>query len=52
MIVDAKRTAGYREALRRAVNTGAVALDIGTGVGMFALMACQCGAARVYAIDP
>jgi protein arginine N-methyltransferase 1 len=27
-------------------------LDIGTGIGMFALMACQCGAARVYAIDP
>lgn len=52
MIVDAKRTAGYREALRQAVNPGAVVLDIGTGIGMFALLACQCGAKRVYAIDP
>ncbi|MGA9755875.1 MAG: class I SAM-dependent methyltransferase [Desulfobaccales bacterium] len=52
MILDAKRTAGYREALRSAVSPGAVVLDIGTGIGMFALLACQCGAARVYAIDP
>lgn len=52
MILDAKRTAGYREALLQVVNPGAVVLDIGTGIGMFALLACQCGAARVYAIDP
>ena len=42
----------YREALREAINPGAVVLDIGTGTGIFAMMACQCGAARVYAIDP
>jgi type I protein arginine methyltransferase len=52
MILDAKRTAGYREALRRTINPGTVVLDIGTGTGIFALMACQFGAARVYAIDP
>ncbi len=52
MIADAKRTAGYLEALRQTITPGAVVLDIGTGIGMFAMMACQCGAARVYAIDP
>lgn len=52
MIIDEKRTAGYRKALCQAVNPEAVVLDIGTGTGIFALMACQCGAARVYAIDP
>jgi ribosomal protein L11 methylase PrmA len=34
MIADAKRTAGYLEALRRVVNPGAVVLDIGTGIGI------------------
>ena len=52
MILDAVRTAGYWEALRGAVTPGAVVLDIGTGTGIFAMMACQCGAARVYAIEP
>jgi type I protein arginine methyltransferase len=52
MIADAARTDGYLEALRQAVKPGAVVLDIGTGTGIFALMACQCGAARVYAVDP
>jgi protein arginine N-methyltransferase 1 len=37
MIIDAIRTGSYREALRRAVNPGAVVLDIGTGTGIFAM---------------
>lgn len=52
MITDEKRTAGYLEALRGVINPDSVVLDIGTGTGILAMMACQCGAARVYAIDP
>jgi protein arginine N-methyltransferase 1 len=52
MIRDQARTAPFVEALRRAVQPGSVVLDIGTGTGMFAFLACQFGAARVYAIEP
>ena len=52
MISDRTRTSPFVEALRRAVRPGAVVLDIGTGTGIFALLACQFGAARVYAIEP
>jgi type I protein arginine methyltransferase len=52
MICDRTRTSALVEALRRAVHPGSVLLDIGTGTGFFALLACQLGAARVYAIEP
>jgi protein arginine N-methyltransferase 1 len=52
MIRDQARTAPFVEALRRAVQPGSVVLDIGTGTGIFAFLACQFGAARVYAIEP
>ena len=52
MILDAGRTQPYVEALRRAVKPGAVVLDIGTGTGLFALLACRFGARRVFAVEP
>lgn len=52
MIRDQTRTAPFVEALQRAVQSGSVVLDIGTGTGIFALLALQFGAARVYAIEP
>lgn len=52
MISDRRRTDAYREALRQAVKPGAVVIDIGTGTGIFALSACQFGAAKVYALEP
>lgn len=52
MIADSGRTVPYVEALRRAVRPGASVLDIGTGPGFFALLACRLGAARVYAVEP
>jgi protein arginine N-methyltransferase 1 len=52
MIADRGRTEAYREALRQTVKPGSVVLDIGTGTGMMAMMACQFGARRVYAIEP
>ncbi len=52
MIEDKIRTTAYVEALRSAVSEGSVVLDIGTGTGVFALLACQMGAKKVYAIEP
>ncbi len=52
MINDKVRINAYREALRRTVHSDSVVLDIGTGTGIFALLACQLGARRVYALDP
>lgn len=42
----------YTEALRRAVTPGCTVIDIGTGPGIFALLACRFGAGHVYAIEP
>ncbi len=52
MIRDSVRTDAYAEALRRSVRTNSVVLDMGTGVGIWALLACQFGARKVYAVDP
>ncbi|MCS6845016.1 MAG: 50S ribosomal protein L11 methyltransferase [Caldilineales bacterium] len=52
MVADRVRTDAYAEALRRAVRPGCTVLDIGTGPGIFALLACQAGAGHVYAVDP
>jgi type I protein arginine methyltransferase len=51
MIVD-NRIEPYVQALQAAVQPGSVVLDIGTGTGFFAVLACQFGAKRVYAIEP
>ena len=52
MIADSVRTHAYAAALRTCVRPGSVVLDIGTGTGIFALLACQAGARQVYAIEP
>lgn len=44
--------AAYTEALRQSVKAGSVVVDIGTGPGLFAFLACQFGARHVYAIEP
>jgi protein arginine N-methyltransferase 1 len=49
LIADRVRTGSYAEALRRTVKPGSVVLDIGTGPGIFAILACQLGASRVFA---
>ena len=52
MMADRIRVDSYAEALRHAVRPGSVVLDIGTGCGIFALLASKFGAGRVYAVDP
>jgi protein arginine N-methyltransferase 1 len=52
MIADEVRMAAFVQALRQTVGRGSVVVDIGTGTGIFALLACQLGARRVYAIEP
>src|SRR5690242_15151273 len=52
MIADRVRVDAYAEALRKTVRKGSVVVEIGTGPGIFAVLACQLGASRVYAIEP
>lgn len=52
MIADRVRMSAFERALDRAVKPGSVVIDIGTGTGIFALLACRRGARRVYAIEP
>ena len=52
MVADRIRVEAYAQALRRTIREGAVVLEIGTGPGIFAVLACQLGARRVYAIEP
>lgn len=52
MIADRHRMAPYAAALKLAVKQDSVVLDIGTGTGIFSLLACQFGARKVYAIEP
>ncbi|MEZ4516162.1 MAG: class I SAM-dependent methyltransferase [Chloroflexota bacterium] len=51
-IADPIRMGAYRQALKRAVRTDSVVLDIGTGTGVFAFLAAQFGARRVLAVEP
>jgi len=52
MMADKGRMDPYVTALQSAVNNDSVVVDIGTGTGFFALLACKLGARHVYAIEP
>lgn len=51
MISSQVRLQAYMEALRRSIKPGSVVLDLGTGPGIMALLACKFGARKVYAIE-
>ena len=52
MIADKVRMDPYVYALKSLVQPDSVVLDIGTGAGIHALLACKFGARKVYAIEP
>lgn len=52
LIADPVRMDAYQDALRSAVTPDSVVLDLGTGIGTFAVLACRYGARRVYAVEP
>jgi protein arginine N-methyltransferase 1 len=52
MLVDGPRINAYVAALRQMVRPAATVVDIGTGTGIMAIIACQLGAARVIAVEP
>jgi len=52
MIIDKGRMDPYVAALLDAVQPDSIVMDIGTGTGIFALLACHFGARHVYAIEP
>jgi protein arginine N-methyltransferase 1 len=52
MYISKARMNAFEAALREIITTNSVVLDIGTGTGIFALLACRYGARHVYAIEP
>ena len=52
MIADRTRMSAFMTAMQQAIRPESVVIDIGTGTGIFALLACRLGARRVYAIEP
>ena len=51
MIGDSVRFNAYAKAISHSVRAGDVVAEIGCGPAVFALLACQAGAKRVYAIE-
>jgi len=51
MIADRARVEAHAQALRQCIREGSVVVEVGTGTGVFAVLACQLGASRVYAIE-
>jgi len=52
MLADAPRMDAYAAALRQTVKPDSIVMDLGSGPGVFALLACKLGARRVYAVEP
>lgn len=51
MATDGVRMSAYARAIERAVKPGSVVLDLGSGTGIFSLLAARAGARHVHAVD-
>ncbi|WP_423907837.1 50S ribosomal protein L11 methyltransferase [Candidatus Spongiihabitans sp.] len=51
MLIDQRRVKPFEEAIRSAISSSDVVLDIGTGSGILAILAARAGAKKVYAIE-
>ncbi len=51
ILADRVRNESYANAIREVVREGDVVLDLGTGTGIHAVLACKAGAAKVYAVE-
>ena len=51
MLGDGRRMVQYRKAIEAVVRPGDVVVDLGTGLGVLAIMAAQTGAEHVYGVD-
>jgi protein arginine N-methyltransferase 1 len=52
LLADKVKTGAYPDALRATITPDSAVLDIGTGTGFLAMLACQFGARKVYAVEP
>jgi len=52
MIADRIRSAAYLESLRQTVRADSIVVEIGSGLGLFAIEAARLGARQVFAIEP
>lgn len=50
-LLDTRRTNAFIRAIKKTVQVGDIALDVGTGSGILAMTSARAGAKHVYAID-
>ncbi|MCC7051335.1 MAG: 50S ribosomal protein L11 methyltransferase [Bacteroidia bacterium] len=50
-LIDDERTKAFNKAIKNTVKKGDVVVDMGSGSGVLAMLAADCGAKKVYAVE-